>query len=201
MANQNYQQTEMDLRTNLQQDVDCRVASVIDDTYDMLKDYNPPAVRNRHEAYGIAADNFTRISAKVKSVRNDMDTLLSTLANPNYPAVEAVSSLHNRVSELISLSIVMAAEMKRTMNDLYEAERKDDTPTPLEQAAAENNGNDLRVGRRDPRPGASGELQHRNRKRSLSDGHGCAQEADPGKGEFVGKLTIRKLPALPRSRL
>lgn len=86
MANQNYQQTEMDLRTNLQQDVDCRVASVIDDTYDMLKDYNPPAVRNRHEAYGIAADNFTRISAKVKSVRNDMDTLLSTLANPNYPA-------------------------------------------------------------------------------------------------------------------
>ena len=34
MANQNYQQTEMDLRTNLQQDVDCRVASVIDDTYD-----------------------------------------------------------------------------------------------------------------------------------------------------------------------
>uniref|UniRef100_UPI00403893CD hypothetical protein n=1 Tax=Faecalibacterium prausnitzii TaxID=853 RepID=UPI00403893CD len=131
MANQNYQQTEMDLRTNLQQDVDCRVASVIDDTYDMLKDYNPPA---------IAADNFTRISAKVKSVRNDMDTLLSTLANPNYPAVEAVSSLHNRVSELISLSIVMAAEMKRTMNDLYEAERKDDTPTPLEQAAAENDG-------------------------------------------------------------
>lgn len=130
----------MDLRTNLQQDVDCRVASVIDDTYDMLKDYNPPAVRNRHEAYGIAADNFTRISAKVKSVRNDMDTLLSTLANPNYPAVEAVSSLHNRVSELISLSIVMAAEMKRTMNDLYEAERKDDTPTPLEQAVAENDG-------------------------------------------------------------
>lgn len=106
MANQNYQQTEMDLRTNLQQDVDCRVASAIDDTYDMLKDYNPPAVRNRHEAYGIAADNFTRISAKVKSVRNDMDTLLSTLANPNYPAVEAVSSLHNRVSELISLSPV-----------------------------------------------------------------------------------------------
>lgn len=118
MASQNYQQTEMDLRTNLQQDVDCRVASVIDDTYDMLKDYNPPAVRNRHEAYGIAADNFTRISAKVKSARNDMDTLLSTLANPNYPAVE----------------------MKRTMNDLYEAERKDETPTPLEQAAAENDG-------------------------------------------------------------
>ena len=51
MANQNYQQTEMDLRTNLQQDVDCRVASVIDDTYDMLKDYNPPgATATRHTA-------------------------------------------------------------------------------------------------------------------------------------------------------
>ena len=110
MANRNYQQTEMDLRTNLQQDVDCRVASVIDDTYDMLKDYNPPAVRNRHEAYGIAADNFTRISAKVKSVRNDMDTLLRTLANPNYPAVEAVSSLHNRVSELRTTSTKPSAK-------------------------------------------------------------------------------------------
>lgn len=140
MANQNYQQTEMDLRTNLQLDIDCRMSSVIDYAYNMLKDYNPSAVRNRHEAYGIAADNFTRISEKVKSVRNDMNTLLSTLANPNYPAIEAVSSLHNRVSELISLSIVMAAEMKRTMNDLYEAERKDDTPTPLEQAAEENDG-------------------------------------------------------------
>lgn len=27
------------------------------------------------------------------------------------------------------------------------------------------------------------------------------KEADPGKGGLVGKLTIRKLPALPRSRL
>lgn len=140
MANQNYQQTEMDLRTNLQQDVDCRVASVIDDTYDMLKDYNPPAVRNRHEAYGIAADNFTRISAKVKSVRNDMDTLLSTLANPNYPAVEAVSSLHNRVSELISLSIVMAAEMEAHHERPLRSRAQRRHPTPLEQAAAENDG-------------------------------------------------------------
>ena len=46
MANQNYQQTEMDLRTNLQQDVDCRVASVIDDTYDMLKQ-PPRGIRHR----------------------------------------------------------------------------------------------------------------------------------------------------------
>lgn len=38
-------------------------------------------------------------------------------------------------------------------------------------------------------------------KEACRDRHGCVQEADPGKGEFVGKLTIRKLPALPRSRL
>ena len=54
--------------------------------------------------------------------------------------LETICATGIRVSELISLSIVMAAEMKRTMNDLYEAERKDDTPTPLEQAAAENDG-------------------------------------------------------------
>ena len=136
--NHENEQTEMDLRTNLQIDVDLRVASAVDDTYDLLRGYDPPAVHNRHEAYGIAADNFTRIRSNVKSINSGMDTLLSTLANPNYPAVEAVSALHNRVTELISTAIVMAAEMKRTMNDLYDAERNDPDPTPLEAAAAEN---------------------------------------------------------------
>lgn len=81
MANQNYQQTEMDLRTNLQQDVDCRVASVIDDTYDMLKDYNPPAVRNRHEAYGIAADNFTQRQKMMVLKKPNPPTLKPTMKN------------------------------------------------------------------------------------------------------------------------
>ena len=45
------------------------------------------------------------------------------------------------------------------------------------------------------------EMTYERAAEILDPGHGCVQEADPGKGEFVGKLTIRKLPALPRSRL
>jgi hypothetical protein len=35
----------------------------------------------------------------------------------------------------------------------------------------------------------------------LQDGNGSSQKADSGKGEFVGKLTIWKLPVLQRSCL
>ncbi|MGN0706601.1 MAG: hypothetical protein ACI4JC_01195 [Faecalibacterium sp.] len=135
---QKYEQTEMDLRTNLQIDVDTKVNEAINDAYSMLLNYNPPAVRSRHEAYGIAADNFTRINASVKLIKDAMGTLLGSLSS-SYPAVEAVSSLFSRVSVLISASIVMAADMKRTMNDLYESEVQDE-PTPMEAAAAESLG-------------------------------------------------------------
>lgn len=42
---------------------------------------------------------------------------------------------------------------------------------------------------------------HRTCHHGLQDGNGSSQKADSGKGEFVGKLTIWKLPVLQRSCL
>ena len=95
---------------------------------------NPPSdVRNRHEAYGIAAENFCQVNASVKKIRGDMNLLLTTLGDPNRPALEAVGSLLNSATLAALDVITMAAEMKRTMTDLYAAERSE--PTPLEELA------------------------------------------------------------------
>lgn len=41
----------------------------------LLGAYPPPSdVRNRHEAYGIAAENFCQVNASVKKIRSDIST-------------------------------------------------------------------------------------------------------------------------------
>ena len=95
----------------------------------------PSDVRNRHEAYGIAAENFCQVNASVKKIRGDMNLLLTTLGDPNRPALEAVGSLLNSATLAALDVITMAAEMKRAMTDLYAAERSE--PTPLEELAGE----------------------------------------------------------------
>ena len=97
----------------------------------------PSDVRNRHEAYGIAAENFCQVNASVKKIRGDMNLLLTTLGDVNLPALEAVGALLNSATLAALDVITMAAEMKRAMTDLYVAEQGE--PTPLEELA-ENNG-------------------------------------------------------------
>lgn len=102
----------------------------------LLGAYPPPSdVRNRHEAYGIAAENFCQVNASVKKIRGNMNLLLTTLGDPNRPALEAVGSLLNSATLAALDVITMAAEMKRAMTDLYAAERSE--PTPLEELAGE----------------------------------------------------------------
>lgn len=134
-----YEQTEMDLRTELNKAVVEYTTEAVSEAHEAIMRYPHAAVRNRHEAYGIAADNYTKVDASIKSVKGDIGQLLKTLADPNYPAIEAVSSLHNSCTAAAATLIRMAAEMKRTMSDLYTAERSDPESTPLEDYM---NGND-----------------------------------------------------------
>lgn len=133
MAKKDYEQTEMDLRSEMTRQIFEATTETVDDALDAIKATNPATIRNRHEAYGIAADNYTKVSGCVKAVKGDMEQLLRTLADPNFPAVEAVSALHNSTSKLAATVITMAAEMKRTTNDLYLAESRGDVRTPMEE--------------------------------------------------------------------
>ena len=54
-----------------------------------------------------------------------MDTLLGTLGDINRPALEAVSSICNDTLDTAIAAVIMAAEMQRTLSDLYEAENQE----------------------------------------------------------------------------
>ena len=96
----------------------------------------PPYVRNRHEAYGIAAEQLAKITGAVKSIKDDTGALLGTLADPNFNAIDATSSIVNSTVHAAYVLLVAAAEMRRTLDNLYTVENtgRDET-TPLEELA------------------------------------------------------------------
>lgn len=141
-----YEQMELDTRPRLAAAIQVLASESIYEAQGIIKESRsqtaaeygtiPSRVRNRHEAYGIAAEQYARIAKAVSSIKGDVSTLLSTLADPNYPAIEATSSIVNSTSEAAAVLIQAAAEMKRTLEDLYTAETAgDNDPTPMEGLA------------------------------------------------------------------
>ena len=141
-----YEQMELDTRPKLVAALQELTDGTIREAQDMILESRrqiaaengtaPATVRNRHEAYGIAAEQYTRISKAVSAIKNDTATLLNALPDPNYNAVDATSSIVNSTAEAAMVLTYAAAEMKRTLNDLYTAEYSGPANTPLEDLAA-----------------------------------------------------------------
>jgi len=131
---QDYEQMELDTRKELDRAVADLAYSTVATVQTMISNCGeaPTAVRNRHEAYGIAAEHYSKIASICKSIKNDVGTLLGTLADPNYPAIEATSSIFNSTTSAAAILLIAAAEMKRTLDNLYMAERTGPETTPLE---------------------------------------------------------------------
>lgn len=81
-------------------------------------------------------NQLARINGAIKGIKDDTGTLLGTLADPNFPAVKATSSIYNSTLEAAAIIIKAAAEMKRTMENLYTAESTGQEETPLDKLAA-----------------------------------------------------------------
>ena len=143
-----YEQMELDTRTALDAAIEAVAKDSIQTVLEMIQKHHkqvaleaqtaPPFVRNRHEAYGIAAEQLVKINAAVKAIKNDTDKLLGTLSDPNFNAVEATSSIVNSATVAAQILINAAAEMRRTLDNLYTAELSaEDILSPLEAALAE----------------------------------------------------------------
>lgn len=140
-----YEQLELDTRPALLQAITAVTHEAVDTARELTIKHNtvaeengqhvPGPVRNRHEAYGIAAEQMGKITRAVKSIKEDTSKLLGTLSDPNRTAVEAVSDIHNSTLEAAIVLVIAAAEMKRTMQDLYDAETTEPAPTPMELLA------------------------------------------------------------------
>lgn len=141
-----YEQMELDTRPLLQAAIEDLTESAITSTSQLIKEHHrqvaqetmtaPPYVRNRHEAYGIAAEHLAQITGAVKSIKDDTGSLLGTLADPNFNAIDATSSIVNSTVHAAYVLLVAAAEMRRTLDNLYTVENtgRDET-TPLEELA------------------------------------------------------------------
>jgi len=139
-----YEQMELDTRDLLDAALETVAKSSIQTALEMILESQrqiaqrsqaaPPFVRNRYEAYGIAAEQLVKINAAVKRIKNDIDNLLSTLSDPNHNALEATSSIVNSASAAAKILISAAAEMRRTLDNLYRTETAiGDAPTPMEE--------------------------------------------------------------------
>lgn len=129
-----YEQMELDTRRELDKAIADLAVDAISTAQQMILNCGegPQPVRNRHEAYGIAAEQLANISGAVKAIKNDTDTLLGTLGDPNYPAVEATSSIVNSTVHASFVLLRAAAEMRRTLDNLYMAENSTAESTPMD---------------------------------------------------------------------
>lgn len=124
MTDINENQMSLDMTLEAERSIMENVKTAVRFTEQKLMTANPTPsrVRNRHEAFGIAAENQSKVSGALKKIKGDMDTLLGTLGDVNRPALEAVSSICNDSLDAAVAVIIMTAEMQRTLSDLYEAE-------------------------------------------------------------------------------
>ena len=137
-APEEYEQLYLDTRKDVDREVEKLTGETVERVLGMIESCGeaPAEVTNRHQAYGIAAEHYAKIAAAVKKIKSDADTLLGTLPDPNYPALEAASSLCNSTFDAAAVALKAAAEMRRTLNNLYTAENHSGTEkTPLESYA------------------------------------------------------------------
>lgn len=134
-----YEQLELDTRDELERETDTltteAIATIRDMTVRCIE--GPDPVRNRHEAYGHAAEQLGKVLFSVKRISKDTDELLNTLSDPNRPAIEAVSSICNSTKKAATVIMTAAAEMERIRDELYSAEAGvKPKPTPMDEYLA-----------------------------------------------------------------
>lgn len=98
-----YEQLELDTRSNLNKALRTVTNDAIATAQEMILENQRqtalenqtamPFVRNRHEAYGIAAEQLAKISRAIKPIKDDTSGLLRTLSDSDFPAVEATALL------------------------------------------------------------------------------------------------------------
>lgn len=144
---EDFEQMALDTRPELDRAIGTVTADAISTATGMLErhyeiaaeregsSYTGP-VRNRHEAYGIAAEQHSKIVKSVNTIKAGVITLLGTLSDPNYNAIDATSSIVNSITDATGVLIRAAAEMNRTLDDLYRAETySEQQKTPMEALA------------------------------------------------------------------
>lgn len=140
-----YEQMELDTRSDFQRAIAALTSDAVDEAWKLVgasctsssEPIAPSPVRNRYEAYGIAAEQIGRITTATNLIKKDVNGLLETLTDTSRSAVEATSSIYTSMTVAAGVLIQAAAIIKRAMDSLY-LEESDIGPSPLEEWAESN---------------------------------------------------------------
>ena len=127
MSKKAAEQLQLDTRSEMAMQVDNEASVAIDSVTELIKayGYRKAPVRNRHEAYGVAAEHYSAIAGTTKMIKHDLEDLLGTLSQPSLNAVEAISAIGNSVRKAVIVTLYAAAEMRLTLEGLFDAENHD----------------------------------------------------------------------------
>lgn len=109
-------ESDRDLKENMQAAAKFALGQIMEYTH-------PTEVKNRHEGYGIAAEGYSALQGKMKSVKTDMDDLLKLLPNGDGDVLNVIGSLYNSAVEVAVEAIKLAAQ---SLMDAEDDEQEDE---------------------------------------------------------------------------
>lgn len=134
---ENYEQLELDVTLDGERDLKENVRRTTDFALEQIRYYEKPTeVRNQHEGYGIAAEQFLALEGDTKATKKVLEDILKMLPNGKGDFIQLCGSLYANASKAAVSAIRLAAHAQRILTDLY------DSVTPIEEAIneAENDG-------------------------------------------------------------
>lgn len=121
-------QYQLDCRLSGERNLEENVNVMVSFAHDILKESEwHKQVRNRHEGYGLLAEEHVDVTRAMKNVKDGMTDFLNTLAIDDATAVDKVESLANALADAIVATVRMAAAAKRISGDLF---KENWNPTP-----------------------------------------------------------------------
>lgn len=129
-----YEQTELDLRLDWERDMDENIEILVSFAHRVLMEEQAGnLVKNRHEGYGLLAEQYVNVNTALKSLKDDMAAYLKILPIDDFKAVDAVASIDGSLHKLIVAATNMAAQAKRISDELYTMTQS--YKSPLEEYA------------------------------------------------------------------
>mgnify|MGYP007070252922 CR=1 FL=1 len=143
-----YEQQELDLRLDWERDMDENIEVLVSFAHRVLMDAQEGnIVKNRHEGYGLLAEQYVNVTTTMKSLKDDMAAYLKILPVDDFKAVDAVASIDGSLHKLIVASVNMAAQAKRISDELYQMTAS--IKTPMEEYMESQNDGFEEVGEKE----------------------------------------------------
>lgn len=122
-------QMQLDCRLSSERNMEENTMVMIEFATDIRKEQvGDVKVKSRHEGYGLLADAYQTVGAKIKLVNDGMKALLMSLAQNDQIAIENTERVASALADTILAATEMAAEAKRVSLDLYNSYVPEKTP-------------------------------------------------------------------------